>query len=81
MRELRLFWLKSIALLVPKLFKIGIAGDLSVIIQAASCDIFVIFSEDEQSNEKRPNTLKVGALLHTLNFKRRHYLGFLCGLV
>ena len=29
----------------------------------------MIFSEDEQSNQKRPNTLNVGALVHTLDFQ------------
>ena len=33
----------------------------------------MIFSEDQQGNEKRPNTLKVGALVYTLDFKRIHY--------
>ena len=39
-----------------QLYMIGLACDLLVITRGCSYDFLVIFSEDEQSNEKRPNS-------------------------
>ena len=53
---------------------IGPESDLYVIIETILM-IFLRFFDffEEQSNEKRPNTLNVGALVHIPNFKRIHY--------